>query len=219
MYTIKPLMRNHRLYELSVYLDNKHLFSIRDSFTLLTGSLANLANNLCPELGGKGSIEHQDLSVSNLLSQKEKLLDYMKQDILLLGGVMKKAQEIYWTEYNVDIVTKLTISSLALTVYRTMYYDDKNWPIHIPSRNEDTFIRRGYYGGHADVYIPSGENLYYYDVNSLYPFIMKTYPMPGRKPKWKNNLSNEDLDNLFGFIEAYIECPKTIKRPFLPLLR
>lgn len=43
---------------------------------------------------------------------KKDILNYMKQDILLLGGVMKKAQNIYWTEYNVDIVNKLTISSL-----------------------------------------------------------------------------------------------------------
>ena len=44
---------------------------------------------------------------------------------------------------------------------------DKNgWPIYIPSSNQDAFIRRGYYGGHADTYKPYGENLYYYDVNS-----------------------------------------------------
>lgn len=114
---------------------------------------------------------------SNLAHHKGELLEYMKQDILLLGGVMQKAQDIYWTEYHVDIVTKRTLSSLALTIFRTKYYDPKNWPIYIPNRNQDSFIRRGYYGGHVDAYIPYGENLYYYDVNSLYPFIMKTFPM------------------------------------------
>lgn len=64
------------------------------------------------------------------------------------------------------------------------YYDPNSFPIHIPSMNEDTFIRRGYYGGHADTYIPRGENLYYYDVNSLYPYIMKTFPMPGGRLAW-----------------------------------
>ena len=29
---------------------------------------------------------------------------------------MLKAQEIYWTQYSVDIVTKLTLSLLALTI-------------------------------------------------------------------------------------------------------
>lgn len=97
------------------------------------------------------------------------------------------------------------------------FYDDVNWPIHIPNRNEDEFIRSGYYGGHTDTYIPYGENLYYYDVNSLYPFVMKEFPMPGGKPVWHSNLVGKELDDsVFGFIKAYVECPKTLKRPFLP---
>lgn len=209
-------MRNHRLYELSVYFEKKLLFRLRDSLTLLPGSLKKLSLNLCPQLGSKGTIPYDEVRVSNLITLRQKLLIYMKQDILLLGGVMQKAQDIYWTTYKVDIVTKLTLSSLALTIYRTNYYDQMNWPIHIPNRNEDTFIRRGYYGGHADVYKPIGDNLYYYDVNSLYPFVMKAFPMPGGKPVWHSNLEGQDLDNLFGFIEAYVICPSTISHPLLP---
>ena len=37
---------------------------------------------------------------------------------------------------------------------------------------QDNFIRCGYYGGVTDYYKAYGENLYYYDVNSLYPFAM-----------------------------------------------
>ncbi|XP_022849105.1 uncharacterized protein LOC111371388 [Olea europaea var. sylvestris] len=151
-YAIKPLMRNHRLYQIAVYL----------------------------------------------------------------GGVMLKALEIYWTICNVDIVTKLTLSSLALTIFRTNYYVQNNWSIYIPNRNEDTFIRRGYYGGHSDAYIPCGDNLYYYDVNSLYPYIMKSYTMPRGETVWHGKLEGQDLDNLFGFIEAYVVCPRTISPPFLP---
>ena len=73
---------------------------------------------------------------------------------------MQKAQDIYWTEYQVDIVGCITLSSLAMMIYRMSYCDEKGWPIHIPSRNKDTFIRRGYYSGHADTYKPYGENLY-----------------------------------------------------------
>lgn len=40
--------------------------------------------------------------------------------------------------------------------------------------------------------------------------------MPGGKPVWHGSLEGKDLDSLFGFIEAYVVCPKTIKRPFLP---
>lgn len=215
-YTIKPLMRNHVLYEISIYNGNRLLYSLRDSILLLPNSLDQLGKNICPELGSKGSIDHNDIKVENLLDQRIELLEYMKQDIYILGGVMQKTQSIYWSSYNVDVVTNLTISAMAMAIFRTKYYDDQKIPIYIPSRNEDTFIRRGYYGGHADAYIPRGENLYYYDVNSLYPYIMKSYPMPCGKPVWHGNLVSYDLDNLFGFIEAYVECPITMKRPFLP---
>ena len=164
----------------------------------------------------KSRLLSDEVRVSNMKNLSSQLLDYMKQDILLLGGVMQKAQEIYWKLYKVDIESKITLSSLALSIFRMKYYDASNWPIHIPNKNEDTFIRRGYYGGHADMYIPYGEDLYYYDVNSLYPFVMKEFPMPGGVPVWHRNLEGKDLDSIFGFIEAYVVCPKTIKRPFLP---
>lgn len=204
------------LYEISVYLGKKRVFRLRDSYTLLPSSLETLSKTLCPQLGSKGSIQHDEVNEFNLMKLKAELLDYMQQDIRLLGGVMLKAQDIYWTQYKVDIENCMTLSTLAMTIYRTSYYDENSWPIHIPSMNEDTFIRRGYYGGHTDVYKPYGENLYYYDVNSLYPYIMKTYPMPGGVPVWHGNLEDQELSNLYGFIEAYVECPSTITRPFLP---
>lgn len=85
---------------------------------LLPGKLSSLGRNLCPELGEKGSINHDEVDVTNLKSNKKILLDYMKQDILLLGGVMQKAQEIYNAVYNVDIESKITVSSLALSIFR-----------------------------------------------------------------------------------------------------
>lgn len=215
-YKLKPLMRNHRLYELAVYSSNKILFCFRDSLNLLPGKLSELGKNLCPGLGPKGSIPYDEVRLENLVSMKKSLLDYMKQDILLLGGVMQKAQEIYWKLYKIDIESKMTISSLAISIFRLKYYDVSNFPIHIPNKNEDTFIRRAYYGGHTDTYKPYGKDLYYYDVNSLYPFVMKEYPMPGGVPVWHGNLEGKDLDSIFGFIEAYVVCPKTIKKPFLP---
>ncbi|KAH0447228.1 hypothetical protein IEQ34_023940 [Dendrobium chrysotoxum] len=56
---------------------------------------------------------------------KKSLLDYMSR-----------------TYFSLEI----TIASLALSIYRLKYYDSKNWPIHIPNKNEDSFLRRGYYG-------------------------------------------------------------------------
>lgn len=105
--------------------------------------------------------------MESLKENRAKYCNYLEQAVRLLGGVMLRAQEIYWTKYNVDIGECLTLSSLAMKIYRMSYYDQEGWPIYIPSSNQDAFIRRGYYGGHADTYKPYGSNLYYYDVNSL----------------------------------------------------
>ncbi|KAK4380026.1 hypothetical protein RND71_001888 [Anisodus tanguticus] len=54
--------------------------------------------------------------------------------------------------------------------------------------NEDRFIREGYYSGHVDTYIVVGEKLHYYDVNSLYPFVIKENIMPNGWPVWDGDL-------------------------------
>jgi len=140
----------------------------------------------------------------------------MKQDIRLLAGIMLKAQDIYWGLYRVDVVDKITLPSLSLSIFRKCFYNPCKTPIAISTGNEDTFVRRGYYGGHVDVYKPKGENLYYYDVNSLYPYVMKTFDMPIGMPIWSPDLHSSNIEDLFGFIEAYVICPEHIKNPVLP---
>lgn len=53
----------------------------------------------------------------------------MKQDILRLGGVMLKAQSIFWKDFHITIESKFTISSLLRSIFRINYYDDPNGPI------------------------------------------------------------------------------------------
>lgn len=174
-WVLKPLMRNREVYQIEVRAMGKKIL-FRDSLRLLPGSLSKLGESLCPELGKKGEVDHSKVSIEKLKSQKDILIEYMKQDIYLLGGVMKEVQDIYYKLYSVDITTKITLSSLSLTIFRKQFYNDRVTPVSIPNRTADEFIRRGYYGGHADVYIPHGTNLHYYDVNSLYHYVMKGSP-------------------------------------------
>ena len=62
-----------------------------------------------------------------------------------------------------------------------------------------------------------GENLYYYDVNSIYPFAMMK-DMPLSPAGFTNSITQDDLinGNFFGFCLADIECPKDIAVPLLP---
>nr|CAD1835880.1 unnamed protein product [Ananas comosus var. bracteatus] len=68
--------------------------------------------------GPKGSIPHEDLDVSDLRAKSEDLINYLRQDILILGGVMLKAQEINWSKYQIDIEGVMTVSALSLKIFR-----------------------------------------------------------------------------------------------------
>lgn len=222
---VEPMVRNRVIYKISVYTVSpkgrrRNILSFHDSYHLFKRKLEELASCFCPGLGGKGYIDHDNVTLENLGSNKKEYLSYLKQDISLLGAVMLKAKAIYFDLYQIDILTRLTISSLALSIFRRKYLkDDGDNRIYILNDNEEQFIRSGYYGGHTDVYIPTGECLKYYDVNSLYPYSMLS-DMPAGKPKWENNLglkkSQVELKDMFGFIKAFIICPADMHKPFLP---
>jgi len=224
--SFQTLFRNGVLYSIDVKTIPKGGFNKKgrtivkflDSCKLLPSNLESLGKSFAPELGGKGEMDYLKVNISNLTMKKRDYLQYLEKDILLTAAILQKAQEIYFQLYNVDITEVITISSMALRIFRTKYYDDskEETRIYIPDDNQDRFIRGGYYGGHTDVYIPYGENLKLYDVNSLYPYIMQNCLMPGGRGEWLSDLRNAKLENLFGFVKAMVVCPKDMNRPFLP---
>lgn len=114
-----------------MYIGDKLLLRFRDSLTLLPNPLESLAKTLCRDLGKKGSIPHRDLKVSNLQDYSADVISYLRQDILLLGGVVLKAQEINWVKYQIDIEDVMTLSALSLKIFRKDYLDDEAFIIHL----------------------------------------------------------------------------------------
>lgn len=98
----------------------------------------------------------------------------------------------------------LTITSLALKIYMKYHYPEGTIPL-IKNNRIYSEIKKGYSGGITEVYKPYGENLHYYDVNSLYSFV-SLQDMP-RTQCIKQNFINKDIDinNLFGFYYCEIE--------------
>jgi len=101
-----------------------------------------------------------------------------------------------------------------MKIFRLRFLDNKT-PIPILKGIEDSFIRKGYFGGATDFYKFYAQNIKYYDVNSLYPFAMLK-PMPHKLVKFHKDLTNFKLDNFFGFCLAEVNCPKNMLRPILP---
>jgi len=185
----------------------------KDSYRIFPLSL----DNLCKNFMVKGKISKYDIRFNNLdLFKDSNLLNefknYSLQDSICLLEALNMAQNIYKIDYNTDITSILSTSTLSLKIFRKMFLK-----INIPIIRGwiDNFIRKAYLGGSTDYYKAYGENLKYYDINSLYPMAMKK-PMPFEIIKNHSDLSNVKLEDFFGFCLAEIECPKDIKIPLLP---
>lgn len=134
-------------------------------------------------------------------------IDYLEKDLKSLYEVIRKFSEYIFLKYSIQVNQSVTISSLAMKIFLKKYYSD-NIPL-INQRSIYDDIKNSYFGGITEVYKPYGENLYYYDVNSLYPYAALN-PMPGKECYYDNdiNLSINDMTNLFGFYYCKIETSK-----------
>ena len=144
----------------------------------------------------------------------ESFIAYSKQDAKALYEALNAAQFIFFDKFKVDIETVYSTATLALKVYRTHFQKES---IYILPASKDYFIRKGYFGGGTDVYKAYGKKLYYYDVNSLYPYAMLN-PMPHEilNNGERIDLSDRSLDSFFGFAYVRVFCPFSMERPVLP---
>lgn len=173
---------------------------------------------LCEVFGVSGktmkySSDFHSLSVFHTKDLFNKLKEYSIQDSVCLHSALMSAQDLYLSTYNVDITTIVSASSLAFKIFRTKNLTTK---IPIPSYQEDHFVRDSYFGGATDIYRANGKNLFYLDVNSLYPHVMLN-KMPLEPVAYIKDMSNIELNDFFGFVKVRVTCPTSITRPILPL--
>jgi hypothetical protein len=204
---------------IQIALNDKDVSYIwKDSFRLFPISLKELAKTFKSEYN-KLHDYNPNYNTINLFNDENKndfnqFLEYSLFDSLALLDSMLNAQSIYIEKYNVDIGTVFSTSTLSLKIFRSNFL---HCDIPALNKKEDSFIRRGYYGGATDYYKLYGENLFYYDVNSLYPFSMCN-DMPHKIIDFHNYkvINKIGLNNFFGFALVEVTCPKGIKIPLLP---
>nr|QWO71398.1 DNA polymerase [Termitomyces sp. T32] len=155
---------------------------------------------------------------------REETIKYCNQDVVTLYLVLVKFQKKIFALFRVNIIKYPTLASLSLAIYRSQYLGD--FKIPLIDGNLFTDIKKGYSGGSVDVYKPfsdKGEKIYRYDVNSLYPFVMRKEYMPVGNPIFFegdisliSRGSGYDLDtNPFGFFEVEVTAPKSLRIPLL----
>nr|QWO71395.1 DNA polymerase [Termitomyces sp. K1Ag] len=155
---------------------------------------------------------------------RKETIKYCNQDVITLYLVMDKFQKKIFTLFRIDVLKYPTLSSLSFAIYRSGYL--KNFKIPLIEGNLFTDIKKGYSGGMVDVYKPfpdKGVKIYRYDVNSLYPSVMKNDNMPVGDPIYfEGDISlisigtgYDLITNPFGFFEVEVTAPKSIRIPLL----
>jgi hypothetical protein len=159
--------------------------------------------------------EYYCLIASDSWDLKKETIKYLEKDLLGLLEVLNKFSSLLFIEHDLQMLEGLTISRIALNKFLKFYLKDFEIPL-INKSQYFNFIYFGYYGGITEIYKPFGENLKYYDVNSLYPYVA-LQDMPGIDCSYIENFSNEDIDinELFGFFQAKV---KTTYNSYLGLL-
>lgn len=89
------------------------------------------------------------------------------------------------------------------------------------------YLNQAFYGGQVDMYKPhilEGKLIYQYDVNSLYPYVMKEFKYPNKYfAHFIGDISNMlEYKNIYnsskyvGFYKVRVTSPKNITHPILP---
>jgi hypothetical protein len=165
------------------YKDKRITF--KDSMLILPFSLRQLTNDF--------DVKHKKLEMDYELGlEDERFNDYFANDLYGLYEVLEQVPELR---------SKLTIASNCINVFRNIFYKQK---FTRNNYNVNELFRKGYFGGRTEIFKLYGTKLYYYDINSLYPYVMSNfkYPLPIRDNYTKVFKYNGDG---YYFIKAEID--------------
>jgi hypothetical protein len=155
---------------------------------------------------------------------KTEALKYCKLDCLILFEILTQFNELVFNQFTINIDKVLTLPALSMRIFKTHFMPEKTvYQIHGKVANN---IRESYSGGAVDVFIPHNKigtysisnvfrKLWSYDVNSLYPFVMYTKPMPiGLPTAFEGDITKVD-SNAYGFFYCKITSPSFLEHPIL----
>jgi hypothetical protein len=168
------IIRNNIIYKITY---NNLIFL--DSLLILNENLNNLANKILNDK--KLEIDYNRLNnYYSCINNKNEILLYLYKDVNILYNIILILINKFIDLFYIDITKYFTIPSIAMSIYRTNYLND--YKIYIPEDKEYIYFKKSYRGGLTNIIIPKINDGYIYDINSLYPFIMKTKKMPLGKP-------------------------------------
>lgn len=158
------------------------------------------------------NVKHKKLTGSidfkRLKKVTPELLKYNENDCKGLWEVLHKF-------YQSDLVKKsgmaLTTAGQSMQLFRTYLKE----PIYSLPKKVDEFVRTGYLGGRVEIFKPyypeQKDPLYQYDVNSIYPYVMRNSEIPGEVLHRVDYFDAKEMQ----MIRAKVFVPRKTFIPFL----
>jgi hypothetical protein len=218
-FNIYPISKGGRIIKITVGDDSFHRWYFCDSSALLNFSLDELTKTFRvahKKLKVADKNDMYDVNLHNLYLQSPKVvIEYLKHDCIGLYEVLDKFKnEILKIGGDLG----LTIASTSMKTF-TRKFQDK--PFYMCEQETNDILRQGYYGGRTEIFrmiAPKQEHqvYYYYDINSLYPFVMHEYEYPTSKPNVVSMPTKRTITEGHGLTYADIVAPKGLYIPLLP---
>ncbi|HDR7311490.1 TPA: DNA polymerase [Bacillus cytotoxicus] len=155
------------------------------------------------------------------------LNEYLEYDCRSLYEILTIVMDIAGIDLE-TLVKCPTTASLAMRVYKEKFSESYNtvctsWYMGEWGQFLEDHVRMAYYGGRTEVFTPYIENGFHYDVNSLYPYVMKIAKFPvgyptllkdGKaKSKW-NHWKRRAIGG--GVMWCRVDVPEDMYLPVLP---
>lgn len=171
-----------KFYSMTVRWANGTNTEFRDSVKKLPMTVRRIATSF-GYAEGKGDIDYQAFRPIGYMPTEEEW-DYVRRDVSIVAKAIKQTHD--------NGMKRLTVASDALAEYKTRLRGKFDALFPVLGETMDTEIRRAYRGGftyadprHKGRIVGSGLVL---DVNSLYPFIMRSRMLPYGMPVYEDGM-------------------------------
>jgi hypothetical protein len=139
----------------------------------------------------------------NEISINDEMKKYLKNDCL---GLYECLETYLQDEYISQIGLKLTRSSASFQVFKQFFCHDQKLPMITPSIA--AYARKSYLGGRTEIFKPifkgdKNNTLKIYDINSLYPSVMRDNIFPAEFKSYTNEFFSDEL----GIYDLTVTCP------------
>lgn len=184
----KPIFSKSNL----ISFKNKNGCVFADSLNLIKGTVKQIGEQLgIPKL----SLDTKFVEGKNNINVTKKDIVYCFRDCEIIYRALQKMFEITG-------IQKTTIASLSYAVYINEF-SPYRW---VTDSLSQYHYRMSYYGARTEVFMRGTFKppLYVYDVNSMYPYIMKNISFPN--PIYKNVIKNISLTELKTIMAEYEGC-------------